>query len=124
MDVLEELSFESRPEFEVWFTFCALEIFIVTFLTPGLQHRSCASVPPAQKLCFNLEHEMDGSELLDVLSDVGPAAQFADVSSEEEQAFDRSESFNWSEPELESEFAPEHSDFDSTSQSDEQKSAF
>ncbi len=30
--------------------------------------------PPAQKLCFNLEHEMDGSELLDALSDVGPAA--------------------------------------------------
>ena len=82
------------------------------------------TAPPAQKLCFNLEHEMDGSELLDALSDAGPAAQFADVSGEEAQAFDRSESFNGSEPELESESAPEHSDFDPTSQSDEQKSAF
>ena len=82
------------------------------------------TAPPAQKLCFNLEHEMGGSDLLDALSDVGPAAQLADISREEAQSFDRSESFNKSESESESESVPEPNEFDSTFQSDESKAAF
>ena len=84
------------------------------------------TAPPAQKLCFNLEHEMGGSDLLDALSNVGPAAQLADISSEEAQSFERSESFNnsESESESESESLPEPNEFDSTFQSDESKAAF
>ncbi len=37
----------------------------------------------AQKLCLNLEHGAGGSDLLDVLSDIGPVAQLAVTSAEE-----------------------------------------
>jgi hypothetical protein len=42
--------------------------------------------PPAQKLCFDLEHEATCSDLLDELSGIGPVSQLADTSPEEAQS--------------------------------------
>ena len=76
------------------------------------------AAPPAQKLCFNLEHEANGSDLLDELSGIGPVAQLAvDGSAEEAQSCYGSES------ESDSKSVPEASASDWTFQSEESSSS-
>ena len=76
------------------------------------------TAPPAQKLCFNLECEATGSDLLDELSGMGPVAQMADTSPLAEEA----QSFG-SESDSESKSVPEASESDWTFESDKSKSA-
>ncbi len=76
------------------------------------------TAPPTQKLCFNLECEATGSDLLDELSGMGPVAQMADTSPLAEEA----QSFG-SESDSESKSVPEASESDWTFESDKSKSA-
>jgi hypothetical protein len=74
------------------------------------------TAPPAQKLCFNLECEATGSDLLDELSGMGPVAQMADNSPQAEEA----QSFG-SESDSESKSVPEAKESDWTFESDKLK---
>ena len=51
-----------------------------------------ADAPPAQKLCFNLEHEMSGSDQFNALSDTWHEAQFAGPSPKDVMSGTESES--------------------------------
>jgi len=73
-----------------------------------------ADAPPAQKLCFNLEHESSGSDQFNALSNLGLEAQFAGPTPEEassteseEASSNESEEASSTESESKPEFIPD-----------------